>query len=69
MYYAAPPLWSPQRNSMNSCLADRETSLWAGGCWGRDILYIMETANTQTDLIPGSAVSQQHHSSLCMPTT
>lgn len=57
--YAAPPLWSPQRNSMNSCLADRETRLWTrgGGCGG--VLYITETANTQTDLIPGSAVSQQ----------
>lgn len=29
----------------------------------------MEAANTQTDLIPGSAVSQQHHRSLCMPNT
>lgn len=69
-HYAAPPLWSPQRNSMNSCLADRETRLWArGGPWERDILYIVETANRQTDLIPGRAVSQQHHSSLCMSNT
>lgn len=30
---------------------------------------MMETVNTLRDLIPGSAVSQQRHSSLCMPTT
>lgn len=37
-------------------------------CW-RDSLYITETANTLTELIPGSAVNQPPRGSLCMPTT
>ena len=36
---------------------------------GRNMLYNKKTANTQTDLIPGGAVSQQCHHTLCMPTT
>lgn len=35
----------------------------------RDTLYIMETASTHTELIPGSAVNQQPRGAPCMPTT
>ncbi len=69
-HYAAPPLWSPPDEQHELVFGWRRDKALSRGVLGeRDILYFMETANTQTDLVPGSAVSQQHHSSLCMPTT
>lgn len=36
--------------------------VWVCVCvWGGCTLYITVTADTQTDLIPGSEMSQQHH--------